>query len=174
MLGNYEDGYDGLEELCPALPYDRSSHFPHVDEQSVHKDHSRAAPDCVSVSGPPSAESWDSLPALCPPLEPLSPLKSSDSDGGPSPEFSGSSRRPDAPPLTHTLPLNLNRKLSNAKKPTAYVRPTVGQDQVTSDSPELKASPESYEHLLDLKDSSKTNLPALQSADVSVYLQILK
>ncbi|KTF94630.1 hypothetical protein cypCar_00034556 [Cyprinus carpio] len=166
MLGNYEDGYDGPEELCPALPYDRSSHFPHVDEQSVQKHRSRDAPDCVSVSGPPSGESWDSLPALSPPVEPLSPLQSSESDGGPSPERSSSSRRPDAPPLTHALPLNLHGKLANAKKPTAYVRPTVGQDQVTSDSPELKASPESYEHLQDLKDSSKPKLPALQSSDI--------
>lgn len=173
MLGNYEDGYDGPEELCPALPYDRSSHFPHVDEQSVQKHRSRDAPDCVSVSGPPSGESWDSLPALSPPVEPLSPLQSSESDGGPSPERSSSSRRPDVPPLTHALPLNLHGKLANAKKPTAYVRPTVGQDQVTSDSPELKASPESYEHLQDLKDSSKPNLPALQSSDVSVYPQTL-
>ncbi|XP_016401843.1 AF4/FMR2 family member 1 isoform X2 [Sinocyclocheilus rhinocerous] len=158
MLGNYEEGYDGPEELCPALHNERSAHFPHVDEQSGCTDRSRAASD----SGPPSGESWDSLPALCPPVEPLSPLQSSDSDGGPCPERS----RPDAPPLTHALPLNLHGKLANAKKPTAYVRPTVGQDQVTSGSPELKASPESYEHLQDLKESSKPNLPALQSADI--------
>ncbi|XP_016349711.1 AF4/FMR2 family member 4-like isoform X2 [Sinocyclocheilus anshuiensis] len=145
MLGNYEEGYDGPEELCPALN-EHPAHFPHVDEQLGRTDRSRAASD----SGPPSGESWDSLPA---PVEPLSPLQSSDSDSGP-------------PPLTHVLPLNLHGKLANAKKPTAYVRPTVGQDQVTSGSPELKASLESYEHLQDLKESSKPNLPALQSADI--------
>ncbi|RXN07907.1 AF4 FMR2 family member 4-like protein [Labeo rohita] len=171
MLGNYEDGYEGPEEACPALPHDRSLQFPHVDgskaslrEQSGRTDRSKPVPDRVSVTGPPLGESWDSLPALSPPVEPLSPLQSSDSDGGPSPERSSSSRRPDAPPPTLTLPLNLHGKLANAKKPTAYVRPMDGP--VASDSPELKASPESYEHLQDLKDSGKPNLAALQAADI--------
>ncbi|XP_016348374.1 AF4/FMR2 family member 1-like isoform X2 [Sinocyclocheilus anshuiensis] len=134
MLGNYEDGYDGPEDA--ALPYERSTQFPQA--QSGHTDRSRAA------SGPASGESWDSFPAL-------SPLRSSDSDTGPSPE------RP---------PLNLHSKLAKAKKPTAYVRPMDGPDQVTSDSPELKASLESYEHLQDLKESSKPNLAPLQAADI--------
>ncbi|KAL0150268.1 hypothetical protein M9458_054376 [Cirrhinus mrigala] len=171
MLGNYEDGHEGPEELCPALPRDRSSQFPHVDgskaslrEQSGHTDCYKPAQDPASVSGPPSGESWDSLPALSPPVEPLSPLQSSDSDGGPCPERSSSSRRPDVPPLTLTLPLNLHGKLANAKKPTAYVRPMDGP--VASDSPELKASPESYEHFQDLKDSGKPNLAPLQAADI--------
>ncbi|XP_050960875.1 AF4/FMR2 family member 4 [Labeo rohita] len=171
MLGNYEDGYEGPEEACPALPHDRSLQFPHVDgskaslrEQSGRTDRSKPVPDRVSVTGPPLGESWDCLPALSPPVEPLSPLQSSDSDGGPSPERSSSSRRPDAPPPTLTLPLNLHGKLANAKKPTAYVRPMDGP--VASDSPELKASPESYEHLQDLKDSGKPNLAALQAADI--------
>ncbi len=146
MLGNYEDGPED-----PALPYDPQT-------QSGHTDRSRA------VSGPASGESWDSFPALAPPVEPLSPLRSSDSDPGPSPER----RRPDAPPLTLTLPLNLHSKLTNTKKPTAYVRPMDGPDQVTSDSPEPKASLESDEQLQDLKESSKPNLAPLQAADVSV------
>ncbi|KAF4099069.1 AF4/FMR2 family member 3 isoform X2 [Onychostoma macrolepis] len=144
MLGNYEDGYDGPED--PAFP----------QAQSGHTDRSRA------VSGPASGESWDSFPALSPPVEPLSPLRSSDSDTGLSPERC----RPDAPPLTLALPLNLHSKLANTKKPTAYVRPMDGPDQVTSDSPELKASLESYEHLQDLKESSKPNLAPLQAADI--------
>ncbi|XP_067279372.1 AF4/FMR2 family member 1 isoform X2 [Pseudorasbora parva] len=117
MLGNYEDGSDGL-----------------------------AAPTA------PASESWDSFPALRPPVDPLSPLQSSDS----SPDRRD--RRTDVPPLA--LPLNLHCKLAKAAKPTAYVRPMDGQDQLTSDSPQLKASPE---HLQDLKE---TTLPPLQSADV--------
>lgn len=149
MLGNYEDGSD-------ELTYGQ---FP-VDGSKVSLlDGCRAAPASMSSPVPPSAESWISLPALCPPAEPLSPLQSSDSDGGPSPDCRV--RRPDVPLLT--LPLNLHCKLANAKKPTAYVRPMDGQDQVTSDSPQLKTSPE---HLQDLKESSKPNLPPLQSVDV--------
>ncbi|KAK2872168.1 hypothetical protein Q8A67_022065 [Cirrhinus molitorella] len=162
MLGDYEDGYDGPEEL---------SQFPHVAgskaslrERSGHADRSRPAPGHVSVSGPPAGESWDGLPALSPPAEPLSPLRSSDSDGGPSPERGNSSRRPDAPPLTLAPPLNLHAKLANVKKPTAYVRPMDGP--VASDSPELKASPEPCEHLQDLKDSGKPNPAPLQAADI--------
>lgn len=150
MLGNYEDGSD---DLCSGV--DRS-------EASL------AAPASASGPVPPPGERWDSLPALRPPAEPLSPLQSSDSDGGASPERG--SRRLDVPPLTLTLPLNLHCKPANVKKPTAYVRPMDGQDHVTSDSPQLKASPE---HLQDLKESSKPNLPPLQSVDVSVYLQIV-
>ncbi|XP_051734372.1 AF4/FMR2 family member 3 isoform X3 [Ctenopharyngodon idella] len=143
MLGNYEDGSD---DLCSGV--DRS-------EASL------AAPASASGPVPPPGERWDSLPALRPPAEPLSPLQSSDSDGGASPERG--SRRLDVPPLTLTLPLNLHCKPANVKKPTAYVRPMDGQDHVTSDSPQLKASPE---HLQDLKESSKPNLPPLQSVDV--------
>uniref|UniRef100_A0A8C1WAM4 AF4/FMR2 C-terminal homology domain-containing protein n=1 Tax=Cyprinus carpio TaxID=7962 RepID=A0A8C1WAM4_CYPCA len=147
MLGSYEDGYDGPED--PALPYDRSTQFPQA--RSGHTDRSRAA------SGPESGESWDSFPALSPPVEPLSPLRSSDSDTGPSPER----RR-----LTLALPLNLHSKLDKVKKPTAYVRPMDGPDQVTGDSPELKASLESHEHLQDLKESSKPTLAPVQAADI--------
>lgn len=141
MLGNYEDGSD---DLCSGAD---------GSEASL----------AASASGPvpPPGERWDNLPALRPPAEPLSPLQSSDSDGGASPERC----RPDVPPLTLTLPLNLHCKPANVKKPTAYVRPMDGQDHVTSNSPQLKASPE---HLQDLKESSKPNLPPLQSVDVSV------
>ncbi len=76
--------------------------------------------------------------------------------------------RPDTPPLTLELPLTSHRKLANSKKPTAYVRPMDGPDQVTSDSPELKDSLESDEQLQDLKESSTPNLTPLQAADVSV------
>lgn len=109
----------------------------------------------------------EGLPALGPPVLPLSPLPASDSSSSSSPDLS--IHRPDVPPLTLTL--NLPCKLANAKKPTAYVRPMDGQDQVTSDSPRLKASPE---RLLDLKESSEPSLPPLQSVDVSVYLQLLQ
>ncbi|CAM4664046.1 unnamed protein product [Leuciscus chuanchicus] len=105
------------------------------------------------------------LSALGPPVLPLSPLPASDSSSSSSPDLS--IHRPDVPPVT----LNLPCKLANAKKPTAYVRPMDGQDQVTSDSPRLKASPE---RLQDLKESSEPSLPPLQSVDVSVYLQLLQ
>ncbi|ROL46690.1 AF4/FMR2 family member 1 [Anabarilius grahami] len=141
MLGNYEDGSDAL---CSGVDGSEAS---------------LAAPASASSPVPPPGERWESLPALRPPAEPLSPLQSSDSDGGASPERC----RPDVPPLTLTLPLNLHCKPANVKKPTAYVRPMDGQDHVTSDSPQLKASPE---HLQDLKESSKPNLPPLQSVDV--------
>ncbi|XP_048021466.1 AF4/FMR2 family member 3 [Megalobrama amblycephala] len=141
MLGNYEDGSD---DLCSGVDGSEAS---------------LTAPPSASGPVPPPGERWDSLPALHPPAEPLSPLQSSDSDGGASPERC----RLDVPPLTLTLPLNLHCKPANVKKPTAYVRPMDGQDHVTSNSPQLKASPE---HLQDLKESSKPNLPALQSVDV--------
>ncbi|XP_026121270.1 AF4/FMR2 family member 3-like [Carassius auratus] len=148
MLGSYEDGYDGPED--PALSYNRSTPFPQA--QSGHTDHSRAA----------SGESWDCFLALSPPAEPLSPLQSSDSDTGPSPDRC----RPDAPPLTLAPPLNMHSKMDKVKKPTAYVRPMDGQDQVTSGSPELKPSLQSYEHFQDLKENSKPNLAPLQANDM--------
>ncbi|XP_043090388.1 AF4/FMR2 family member 1 isoform X2 [Puntigrus tetrazona] len=141
MLGNYEDGCDGPED--PALPHERSS-------QSGPTDGPRAIP------GPALGESWVSFPALSPPVEPLSPLMSSDSDTGPSPER----RRPDAPSLS------LHSTLPNAKKPTAYVRPWEGSPELTSSSPDLKTSLESYEDLQDLKESSKPNLAPLQAAGI--------
>uniref|UniRef100_A0A4W4GHA3 AF4/FMR2 C-terminal homology domain-containing protein n=1 Tax=Electrophorus electricus TaxID=8005 RepID=A0A4W4GHA3_ELEEL len=84
---------------------------------------------------------------------------------------------------TPTFPQGLHCKSSSAvqQKPTAYVRPMDGQDQVPNDSPELKPPPEigdsyggaTFGALLDGKGStagSKAKLPKLnlpQSGEVS-------
>lgn len=86
----------------------------------------------------------------------------------------------DAPiPASQTFPLPLSSKpnLANSRKPMALVRPMDGPDQVISESPDLKPSPDdyhgqSYENFSDLKNLGKPNLPPLkipsQSAEVSV------
>ncbi|TSK72177.1 AF4/FMR2 family member 2 [Bagarius yarrelli] len=83
----------------------------------------------------------------------------------------------DAPmPASQTFPLLLISKpnLANSKKPMALVRPMDGPDQVNSESPDLKASPDnyhgqSYENLSDLKTSvGKPNLPPLKISSQSV------
>ncbi|XP_030624237.1 AF4/FMR2 family member 1 [Chanos chanos] len=82
----------------------------------------------------------------------------------------------EAPPLasqTFSLPLSAKPYLVMPPKPTAYVRPMDGQDQVTSESPDLKPSPEdfhgqSYENLPDLKNSNKPSLPPLKMPSQSI------
>uniref|UniRef100_A0A8C7TES0 AF4/FMR2 C-terminal homology domain-containing protein n=1 Tax=Oncorhynchus mykiss TaxID=8022 RepID=A0A8C7TES0_ONCMY len=84
------------------------------------------------------------------------------------------------PSQTFPLPLASKPNLVMPQKPTAYVRPMDGQDQVTSESPDLKPSPEgfhgqSYHHepLPDLKITkpslSKLKIPS-QSIEVSSTL----
>lgn len=144
-------------------------------------------PDMVSL--PPV------LSALSPPSGPLSPLHSSDpsdseqhdTDGKDSPRPrqplqapSGSSaatvvetshaeaQMEGAAPLpSQTFPLSLTKPSQvMPQKPTAYVRPMDGQDQVTNESPELKPSPDfdrqPYESLPDMKISSKPGLTQLK------------
>lgn len=82
----------------------------------------------------------------------------------------------DAPmPASQTFPLPLSSKpnLANSRKPMALVRPMDGPDQVNSESPNLKPSPDdyhgqSYENLSDLKNVSKPNLPPLKIPSQSV------
>ncbi|KAK2827710.1 hypothetical protein Q7C36_018636 [Tachysurus vachellii] len=85
----------------------------------------------------------------------------------------------DAPmPASQTFPLPLSSKpnLANSRKPMALVRPMDGPDQVNSESPDLKPSPntyhgQSYENLSDLKTSvSKPNLPPLKIPSQSVEM----
>ncbi|XP_057216100.1 AF4/FMR2 family member 1 isoform X4 [Triplophysa rosa] len=155
MLGNFEDGSDvGLRELGSLFPFSDSTQPSHLQNSWGRTDGSTAAREA-------SVQQSENLPLLSPPAEPLSPLQPSDVDD-PSPE----ARRADpsqmeAPPLALTLPLNLHHKpgLLNPKKPTAYVRPMDGQDQMTSGSPDLKTSPETYEHLLDPKNSGSPKRP---------------
>lgn len=82
-------------------------------------------------------------------------------------------------PISQSFPLPLSSKpnLANSRKPMALVRPMDGPDQVSSESPDLKPSPDdyhgqSYENLSDLKNVGKPNLPPLkippQSVEVSV------
>lgn len=70
------------------------------------------------------------------------------------------------PSQTFPLPLSTKPSLVMPQKPWAYVRPMDGQDQVTSESPELKPSPDfdrqPYESLPDLKSSSKPGLTQLK------------
>ncbi|KAK1788493.1 hypothetical protein P4O66_016918, partial [Electrophorus voltai] len=126
------------------------------------------------------------LPGLTPPADPLSPLLSSDSehqgDGPLSPvPPEEPSRRPRARkeatqaggegllPASQTLQLPLPSKggLAHSRKPMALVRPMDGPEQVASESPDLKASPEdfhrqSYEGSPQLKTASKPSAPPLK------------
>uniref|UniRef100_A0A8C7HYN7 AF4/FMR2 family member 1 n=1 Tax=Oncorhynchus kisutch TaxID=8019 RepID=A0A8C7HYN7_ONCKI len=80
------------------------------------------------------------------------------------------------PSQTFPPPLASKPNLVMPQKPTAYVRPMDGQDQVTSESPDLKPSPEDFhgqsyhEPLPDLKSTkpslSKLKIPS-QSIEVS-------
>ncbi|KAJ8402325.1 hypothetical protein AAFF_G00368140 [Aldrovandia affinis] len=150
---------------------------------------SQAWPDLGESASPPHI-----LPTLSPPTEPLSPLHSSDnSDSEPqdpdnketprghrrSPSH-GDASHPEAqdipsqanegaplPSQTFPPPLPSKPNLVMPQKPTAYVRPMDGQDQVPSESPDLKPSPEdfhgqSYENLPDLKSNSKPSLSKLK------------
>lgn len=57
------------------------------------------------------------------------------------------------------------------QKPTAYVRPMDGQDQVISESPELKPSPEPYVPLPELiSKSNPGKMKILPELEVGVYL----
>ncbi|XP_062410345.1 AF4/FMR2 family member 1 isoform X2 [Sardina pilchardus] len=91
------------------------------------------------------------------------------------------------PSQTFPLPLSSKPSLVMPQKPTAYVRPMDGQDQVTSESPELKPSPDfdrpPYESVQDLKSNSKPGLsqlklppPALEalSSDAQCVEEILR
>ncbi|XP_041915984.1 AF4/FMR2 family member 1 isoform X2 [Alosa sapidissima] len=91
------------------------------------------------------------------------------------------------PSQTFPLPLSSKPSLVMPQKPWAYVRPMDGQDQVSSESPELKPSPDfdrqPYESLPDLKSISKPGLtqlklppPALEalSSDAQCVEEILR
>ncbi|XP_035382939.1 AF4/FMR2 family member 1 isoform X2 [Electrophorus electricus] len=137
------------------------------------------------------------LPGLTPPADPLSPLLSSDSEHQGDDPLSPvppeePSRRPRArkeatqaggeglPPASQTLQLPLPSKggLAHSRKPMALVRPMDGPEQVASESPDLKASPEdfhrqSYEGSPQLKTASKPSAPPLKMHMHSVELQAL-
>ncbi|XP_076014561.1 AF4/FMR2 family member 1 isoform X2 [Genypterus blacodes] len=66
---------------------------------------------------------------------------------------------------SQTFPPLLSSKAPNTvmtQKPTAYVRPMDGQDQVVKESPDLKPSPEPYEPLPELI-TSKPNLSKMKT-----------
>ncbi|XP_018610994.2 AF4/FMR2 family member 1 [Scleropages formosus] len=139
-------------------------------------------------------------PVLSPPADPLSPLhssspsdteaqdvedKESPSSHGPSPgpcRYSSPEAQKDAPSQvetavlpSQTFPPPLVSKSSQVmlQKPTAYVRPMDGQDQVPVESPELKPSPEdyhrqSYENLPHLKSNQKPTFSELNIPPHSV------
>ncbi|XP_056586213.1 AF4/FMR2 family member 4 isoform X2 [Triplophysa dalaica] len=159
MLGNFEDGRDvGPREL--VFQFSDSTQLSPLQNSWGYTD------------GPTA--SGENLPLLSPPAEPLSPLQPSDLD-----DMSPEGRRAEpsqmeALPLAPTLPLNLHHKagLLNPKKPTAYVRPMDGQDQMTSGSPDFKTSPETNEHLPDLKNSDSPKHPferPPQSVDIGCH-----
>ncbi|KAA0719636.1 AF4/FMR2 family member 4 ALL1-fused gene from chromosome 5q31 protein [Triplophysa tibetana] len=146
MLGNFEDGRDvGPQEL--VFPFSDSTRLSPLQNSWGRTDGSTA--------------SGENLPLLYPPAEPLSPLQPSDVDDMSPEGRRGGPSQMEALPLAPTLPLNLHHKvgLLNSKKPTAYVRPMDGQDQMTSGSPDFKTSPETNEHLPDLKNSDSPKHP---------------
>lgn len=59
------------------------------------------------------------------------------------------------------------------QKPTAYVRPMDGQDQVVSESPELKPSPEPYEPLPELINKTQPDKEKMPPQYLEVGLQAL-
>lgn len=87
----------------------------------------------------------------------------------------------DAPiPASQTFPLPLSSKtnLANSRKPMALVRPMDGPDQINSESPDLKPSPDdyhgqSYDNFSDLKNVGKPNLPPLKIPSQSVEVSVL-
>ncbi|KAJ8261391.1 hypothetical protein COCON_G00171140 [Conger conger] len=132
----------------------------------------------------PSPRPAHPLPADRTPV-PLHSSNNSDSepqepDDADSPRGDGGASRPEAqdvpplpnegpplPSLTFPPPLPSKPNLVMPQKPTAYVRPLDGQDQVPSESPDLKPSPEgfhgqSYESLPDLKSNNKPSLSKLK------------
>uniref|UniRef100_A0A8C7Q5A1 Uncharacterized protein n=1 Tax=Oncorhynchus mykiss TaxID=8022 RepID=A0A8C7Q5A1_ONCMY len=82
------------------------------------------------------------------------------------------------PSQTFPPPLASKPNLVMPQKPTAYVRPMDGQDQVTSESPDLKPSPEDFhgqsyhEPLPDLK-STRPSLSKLKIPSQSIELVLL-
>lgn len=56
------------------------------------------------------------------------------------------------------------------KKPTAYVRPMDGLDQVVNESPELKPSPEHYASLPDLISNADLVKTKIMTQDLEVSL----
>ncbi|XP_036384714.1 AF4/FMR2 family member 1 [Megalops cyprinoides] len=154
-----------------------------------HQRKSQAWPDLGAGASPPPI-----LPTLSPPTEPLSPLHSSDHSDSEPPDADdkdsvrgrcrspghGDASHPEAqdipsqasegaplPSQTFPPPLPSKPNLVMPQKPTAYVRPMDGQDQVPSESPDLKPSPEDfhgqpYENLPDLKSSTKPGLSKLK------------
>lgn len=76
---------------------------------------------------------------------------------------------------SQTFPPLLSSKLPNTvmtQKPTAYVRPMDGQDQVVNESPDLKPSPEPYEPLPQLI-TSKPNLAKMKTLTQFLEVSIL-
>lgn len=173
MLGNFEDGGDvGQQDLRSVFPFSDSTQPPRTDRSHLQNLLGRA--DCFGPALETSVGTVlksENLPLLSPPAQPLSPLQPSDVDDQ-SPKASRSEpSQMEAPSLAHTLPLNVHCKppLLNPKKPTAYVRPMDGQDQMSSGSPDLKISPETFEHLPDPKNSGSPKRPLErlpQSVDV--------
>ncbi|XP_061118645.1 AF4/FMR2 family member 1 [Conger conger] len=174
-------GYDPLPPGRSPSPSDRPG------SPGPRRERSQAWPDMEEEEegggSPPPV-----LPTLSPPTEPLSPLHSSNNsdsepqepDDADSPRGDGGAPRPEAqdvpplpnegpplPSLTFPPPLPSKPNLVMPQKPTAYVRPLDGQDQVPSESPDLKPSPEgfhgqSYESLPDLKSNNKPSLSKLK------------
>ncbi|XP_073668685.1 uncharacterized protein aff1 isoform X2 [Paramisgurnus dabryanus] len=184
MLGNFEDGCDvGPRELCSVFPFGHSAQFFRADRSNFRNSSGHAegsTPVCEtspasfapSQGSVPKNESYDSnqLPALSPPADPLSPLQSSGVDE-PSPELrEAEPSQMEAPPPAQALLVNLHCKpgLVNQQKPTAYVRPMDGQDQMTTASPDFKASPDTYEHLPDPKNSGVSPNQSVKQPPVSV------
>ncbi|XP_056288204.1 AF4/FMR2 family member 1-like isoform X2 [Pseudoliparis swirei] len=78
---------------------------------------------------------------------------------------------------SQTFPSLLSSKQPSVvmtKKPTAYVRPMDGQDQVVSESPELKSSPEPYVPLPELINKSDLGILETSSNEVLCVQDILR
>lgn len=125
-----------LAEIESPLHSSNGDHFDHPQDTS-HRDGFDLRP------GSPS----HSL------VSPITPLEVAESEPKQSPDelrLPQVAKGGTAPP--QTFPPPLASKVSGVvvtQKPTAYVRPMDGQDQVIMESPELKPSPEPYEPLPD-------------------------
>lgn len=115
------------------LPFLHSSDHNNTEPKDMHANTFERRQHQGSAEYPPeSASATDASAAnLTQTSKDVSPLQAKNINALPSQTF--------PPPLSSKQP-----STAMTQKPTAYVRPMDGQDQVVSDSPELKPSPQPY------------------------------
>lgn len=171
-------------QLTYAVPSHQKSEAAFRDQARLAQEVCSHSPDTKSLSvqrsgdlgntGANTKETCDQHPRIspsdCPGSRDLSALIPRDSTKDSSlPQANKGNSLP-----SQTFPSLLSKQPSVAmtQKPTAYVRPMDGQDQVANESPELKPSPEPYVPLPELitkshMDKDKEMLPPYLEVSVS-------